>query len=82
MNRNIMDKAADGFRLREYGRTELAQLYAPDITPEAAWRKLRSWMDIHPTLGSTLATMGYDPRRQRSFTPAQVRVITEALGEP
>lgn len=69
------------FRLREYGRTELAQLYCPDITPDAAWRKLRQWIDRFPGLNESLAANGYTPRC-RSFTPAQVRLIIEALGEP
>ena len=70
------------FIMKQYGRTELAQLYSPDITAEAAWRKLRSWIDYHPTLNGTLRRLGYNPARQRIFTPAQVRAIVEELGEP
>ena len=70
------------FIIKQYGRTELAQLYSPDITPEAAWRKLRSWIDYHPQLPETLRQLGYSPGRQRIFTPAQVGAIVEALGEP
>ena len=69
------------FCIKEYGRTELAQLYCPDITPEAAWRKFRKWMHRYPGLNDHLAAIGYTPQC-RSFTPAQVRMIVEAIGEP
>lgn len=69
------------FRTREYGRTELAQAYCPDIAPESAWKKFRRWMRLFPGLEERLAAIGYTPR-SRSFTPAQVRMIVEALGEP
>lgn len=69
------------FVMREYGRTELAQMYCPDIAPGSAWRKLRRWMRLYPGLVDGLAAIGYD-ERSRSFTPAQVRLIVEALGEP
>ena len=63
-----MEKQTD-FRIRSYGRTELAQLYNPCLTPKAAYRAVR------------LAELGKLPG-SRSYTPAQVREIVEALGEP
>lgn len=72
----------ENFEIRPYGRTELAIMYSPDITPEAAWRKLCGWIDHHPRLPLRLRQMGYDPRRQRIFTPAQVAAIAEEIGEP
>ena len=39
-----MEKQTD-FRIRSYGRTELAQLYNPCLTPKAAYRKLVGWID-------------------------------------
>jgi len=69
------------FTIRQYGRTELAQLYCPDIQPESAWVKLKLWISQHPGLNGHLHALGYDGR-SRSFTPAQVRAITDALGEP
>lgn len=69
------------FSIRKYGRTELAQLYCPDITPDAAWRKLRLWISHFPGLEERLSEHGYTSRC-RSFTPAQVRLIVDALGEP
>ena len=70
------------FEIRQYGRTELAQMYSPDITPAAAWKKLKGWIAYHPTLGEELMRLGYRPGRQRLFTPAQVRAIVGAMGEP
>ena len=72
----------ENFEIREYGRTELAQMYSPDITPAAAWKKLKGWINYCPGLTERLQSLGYRPHRQRTFTPAQVRAITEAVGEP
>jgi hypothetical protein len=69
------------FKVREYGRTELALCYCPDITGEAAWRKLKKWIDRFPGLPESLLEHGYDGS-QRSFTPKQVDIIVKALGEP
>ena len=69
------------FKLREYGRMELAQLYCPGIEPKSAWKKLKSWIELYPGLTERLHALGYDGST-RSFTPAQVRLIVEALGEP
>jgi hypothetical protein len=69
------------FRIREYGRMELAGLYCSTILPESAWKKFRKWMAIYPGLMDRLAAMGYSDHC-RSFTPAQVQAIVDALGEP
>ena len=61
---------------RTFGRTELAQLYFPLLTPAAAWRKLQLWLLLQPSLNH-LACL-----RSRTFTPAQVKLIFEGLGEP
>jgi len=69
------------FHIRQYGRTELAQLYSPDIAPMSAWKRMKSWIAVHPTLLSSLRATGYNGH-QRNFTPQQVRLIVDALGEP
>lgn len=69
------------FTIRAYGRTELAQRYSPNTGPHAAWQKLKLWISVHPTLMRQLQADGYTPR-QRTFTPAQVGLIVDALGEP
>ena len=35
------------FKIRTYGRMELAQLYCPDVQPKTAWRKLKEWIDYY-----------------------------------
>ena len=50
------------FKIRAYGRMELAQLYSPELLQR-------------------LYDLGYESKR-RSFTPLEVRVIVDALGEP
>lgn len=69
------------FRIKSYGRTELALLYCPTVTPDSAYRKLRAWIKLYPHLSERLEQLGSNPRC-RSYTPAQVRAIVEALGEP
>ena len=69
------------FQIKEYGRTELAQQYSPDIQPESAWKKLKEWIALKPGLADRLRALGYDGRK-RSFTPAMVQAIVEDLGEP
>ena len=69
------------FKVRKYGRMELAQLYSPDISPASAWTKLKTWIGLSPGLTERLQSLGYDGTT-RSFTPAQVQMIVEALGEP
>lgn len=72
----------NSFRIRKYGRTELARLYSPSIAPESAWRSLRTMIEQHPTLMDDLQRTGYNHLHQRSFTPAQVELIATTLGGP
>ena len=62
--------------VRTFGRSELAQLYFPQMQQKSAWQKLKSWLIINPRLRS-LSSL---PRR--TFTPAEVALIYEELGEP
>ena len=55
---------------------ELAQAYFPAITPRAAWKKLKSLLADIPSV-SHLATLS-----RRSFLPAEVTAIFDALGRP
>ena len=71
----------EAFRIRTYGRTELAQLYCPDLCPQAAFRKLNQWIDLYPHLRGDLSVHGLSPK-SRTYTPVQVRLIVDALGEP
>lgn len=70
----------NGFKLRAYGRTELALAYCPELTPGSAYRKLRQWITRSP--GLTERLLRISDGRARTWTPAEVREIVEALGEP
>lgn len=69
------------FKTRTYGRTELAQLYCPNLCPQAAFRKFNGWIDLYPRLREELYAHGLSPK-SRTYTPIQVRLIADALGEP
>ena len=56
------------FKIRAYGRMELAEVYLPDLHPRSAHRKLQHWITIYPGLPGRLLAM--------------VRAIIESLGEP
>ena len=66
---------------KTYGRTELAQLYCPELTADAAWRKLKRWIALNLDLTRELQKLGYTPS-QRTFTPKMVEHIFYYLGEP
>ncbi len=69
------------FKIRAHGRIEPAQLYSPELTSIAAYRKMNKWIIRCPGLQQRLYDLGYQPQR-RSYTPLEVRVIVDALGEP
>ena len=69
------------FVIRANGRTELAQCYFPNLSPQSAYRKLESWIDYHPTLRERLRSTNTNPH-SRVYMPVQVRMIVEAIGEP
>lgn len=71
----------ENFKIRAYGIGELAGCYSPNITVGAARRKLMYWISLQPALVDALHASGFS-QKVRSFTPAQVRLIVEALGEP
>ncbi len=62
--------------IQSYGRMELAQRYFPAIAPRSAWKKLKTFLLDNPAT-ARLASL---PRR--TFLPAEVSIIFEALGEP
>ena len=62
-------------------KSELAQMYMPFSTTAAAVHRMMAWIKAHPELLARLATLGYQPR-QKELTPAQVKAITDCLGEP
>lgn len=71
----------ENMEIRAYGRTELAQLYFPHLTPQVAYRKLQYWIDVYPGLRQQLQQRGYNAH-SRTFLPVHVRMIVDAIGEP
>ena len=69
------------FKVRCYGRRELAMRYCPDIAPASAHKKFNLWIDRCPGLLDSLRQVGYTTK-QRQFTPHQVQLIVNAIGEP
>lgn len=69
------------FEIRAYGRTELAQLYCPNLCPGSAYRKLKHWIELYPGLCDDLSAVGTSSH-SRAYTSAQVSLIVAALGEP
>lgn len=69
------------FRYRSYGKSELASLYLPDILPGSAMREFNEWIAAFPGLAESLRATGL-ARKSKRYTPAQVRLIAGALGEP
>ena len=69
------------FIIRSYGKGELAALYLPDISARSALNTFNQWIHKCPGLTDRLETTGLRPNDRR-FTPMQVRIIVEALGEP
>lgn len=67
------------FRIRQYGRQELALSYFPQMTPQSAWRKLRGWMLVNPRLRGMVSG---GTAHSRTFTPREVGTIVYELGEP
>ncbi|WP_418815816.1 DUF4248 domain-containing protein, partial [Paraprevotella clara] len=53
----------------------------PELTDIAAYRKMKKWIERCPGLQQRLYDLGYQPEH-RSYTPLEVRVIVDALGEP
>ena len=58
------------------GRTELAQLYFPYILPHSAWKKFKSLLEEDPDL------QRISQIKRRSYTPAEVNIISQRLGHP
>lgn len=69
------------FTIRRYGKEELGRLYCPEVSPSRARHVLMEWINRQPQLVEQLTRYGFD-KNAKIFTPLQVRLIVEALGEP
>lgn len=71
----------ESFPIRCYGKGELAQIYLPNVLYRSALKSFNEWIARAPGLMASLEKAGYD-HSSRRYTPAQVRLIVDALGEP
>jgi hypothetical protein len=64
------------FKIHAYGKSELAMKYFPGDNKELALKKLRCWFSKNKKLKHFVS------REKKYFTPKQVKIIIEELGEP
>ena len=64
-----------------YTKFQIAMLYFPDQSYEAASRRLRKWIAEDPALLGALKVAGYTPA-QRHFTEKQYNILREYIGDP
>lgn len=76
-----MKNNKEEFKVRAYGRTELAKLYSPGLKPQSAYKRLLMWIYTSPELSKLLLEDG-KPSKSRIFTPHNVKNIVRFLGEP
>ena len=70
------------FKIQPYGKSELALLYFPNAaTVSGALSNLNYWIRRNKALSNALKKCGMPPR-SKSFTPKEVALIIEHLGEP
>lgn len=70
------------FTNRSYTKKELALLYSPSAAdPHSAVNRLMAWINRCAPLCQQLARHGYRKTDKR-FTPQQVNLIAQYLGEP
>ena len=69
----MSDKA---FEIRTYGKSELAMLYYPNSTKEAAMESFRHELQINPRLRHLIN------RNRHVYWPKHVQLIVDELGEP
>ena len=69
------------FKIRPYTKKELALMYFPDSNPRTAVNHLMAWIYRCTPLLGQLETAGYE-KSSKGFTPRQIRMIVEHLGEP
>ena len=64
------------FVIRAYGKSELAMLYLPKHSPKTAMKLFKTWLEVNPRLRH------FVNRKQHYYTPRQVKLMVEELGEP
>lgn len=69
------------FEIKAYLKSDLAQLYFPCLSAEAALRKLRRWINFNPSLHHELYE-GPEGKNDQIFSKRQVAVLVKYLDEP
>lgn len=72
----------ENFKIKTYGKSELALLYFPEAqTAVGALRSLNFWINGNKRLQEKLRNCGM-PITAKNYTPREVALIVEYLGEP
>lgn len=71
----------DDFMIRSYSKAELACLYNPTISAQAARRQLRRWIQLCVPLCRELEAL-HTAKRAHNYSPLQVQTIVKYLGTP
>ncbi len=69
------------FEIKAYLKSDLAQLYFPCLSAEAALRKLRRWINFNPSLHHELYE-GPEGKNDQIFSKRQVAVLVKHLERP
>ena len=69
------------FKIRAYTKKELALRYFPYSSPRVAENHLMAWIKRCQPIKQQLMDTGYQ-NTSKGFTPRQVKIIVEHLGEP
>ena len=65
-----------------YAKANVAKAYFNDtMSKDSACHMLARWLRTNPTLWESLQEVGYNPHRHH-FTPMELRIIFDVLGEP
>jgi len=69
------------FIIKGYHKAELAQMYHPDMSVPSAMCKMRRWINRNAKLKRKLMEVQVSGQNH-AYTPREVGVIVEFLGEP
>ena len=69
-------KEEEKFVIKAYSKSELAMLYFPKDSTNAAMKKFRKWLILNPRLRKMVG------KKTNWFTPKQVQNIVNEVGEP
>lgn len=76
-----MEKESEEFKIRPYLKTELAQLYLPYLSAEAALRKMQKWIRNNASFHAELYS-GTEGKNEQAFSKRQVEIVVRYLDPP